>query len=261
MKSRSFTKLHSWLKVTLSSKQPIKNWYKSRRWKHWALKGIMLVFHSYEKVFCLKFYRIHMPLQLVWVGHSMPQCNSISGHRCLGWRYGAQTNADLCFFFYFSSYFFPPLFSVSDVSVWPGLKRYWRVCVDCRQTERLRWTLCADMTVLSILVFLKKWNGQHFFFNCPSHRTEQDSKSECKECPILSEVICCVMEKSPQCRNHAFLNKPSAWKACKLFLLRCFTLDVLTLFIRMLWLTFLDLSVLQRARERTIDELLFLSTG
>jgi len=30
-----------------------------------VLKGLMLVFHPFEKVFCLKFYRIHMPLQLV----------------------------------------------------------------------------------------------------------------------------------------------------------------------------------------------------
>lgn len=123
----------------------------------------MLVFHSYKKVFCLKFYRIHMPLQLVWVGHSMPQRNSISGHCCLGWRYEAQTNADLCFFlfFFFCSYFFFSLFSVSDVSVWPGLKRYWRVCAD-------RLSAWGEPSVLtwhwSLLVFLKKWNGQSNYF-------------------------------------------------------------------------------------------------
>lgn len=113
----------------------------------------MLV-HSYEKVFCLKFYRIHMPLQLVWVGHAMPQRNSISGHCCLGWRYWAQTNADLLF----CSHFF--------LLSWRLHVAWSKTVLEslCRQTERLKWTLCADMSVWAFLVFLKKWYVQSVSF-------------------------------------------------------------------------------------------------
>ncbi len=119
MKSRSFTKLHSWLKVTLSSKQPINDMYNSRRWKHCALKGIMLVFLSYESFtgftcHCSWFeldIRCHSEILYlttdVWVEDT--------GHKQM------QT---CVFFFTFALTFFSPLFSVSDVSVWPGLKRY-----------------------------------------------------------------------------------------------------------------------------------------
>ncbi len=155
MKSRSFTKLHSWLKVTLSSKQPINDMYKSRRWKHCALKGIMLVVLSYEKVL--------QDSHAIAAGLSWTFDATVKFYiwpLMFGLKIRGTNKCRLVFFYFCSFFFLPSLFCLRRLCV------TWSKTVSRACAERLRGTLCADMTVLSILVFLKKWNG-HFFFIVP----------------------------------------------------------------------------------------------